>query len=355
MTRRNPLVPALLAVAIGACADADRSPTGPSTEPGAAVAAAAVSNYTIKNLGTLGGIQSRANAINNLGETVGWSNTSAGLVHAFIYRAGVMRDLGALAGGLSEATGINDSSVVVGYSTLLSGAMRAVRWKDGVKKNLGTLGGRNSMAMGINEAGVIVGWSETASGNRHAFVWKNGVMTDIGTLGGGRSQANAINKAGRVVGSSTTASGRDHAFAWNNGVFKDLGDNGWEFGVATAINSGRIVGYFGPPPDAVGGEREMITPFVFDGGVTKTFFTREQTSTARGVNADGIIVGGDEDVRSDFPVADAWVRQSDGTLEYLPELADDISAAQGINKFGTIVGFSTPADGWPKAVLWRHK
>ena len=37
----------------------------------------------------------------------------------------------------------------------------------------------------------------------------------------------------------------------------------------------------------------------------------------------------------------------------LPELKNDRGAAQGINRFGAIVGYSEASDGWPKAVLWR--
>ena len=51
--------------------------------------------------------------------------------------------------------------------------------------------------------------------------------------------------------------------------------------------------------------------------------------------------------------ADAWVRQADGTLQKLPELQPGPASAQGINRSGAIVGYSTASDGWPKAVLWR--
>ena len=241
---------------------------------------------------------------------------------------------------------------MVGYSTLLSGAERAVRWQNGTKKSLGTLGGRNSQATGINEDGIIVGWSDTKSGDRHAFVYQNGVMKDIGTLGGKGSVANGINKAGRVVGGSSTASGEDHAFAWVNGKFQDLGDGGTQFSYATAINTGRIVGVFGPPLDAEGGDLEVRQPFIFSAGVFKGFNTRRHASTPHDVNPDGIVVGGDEDDRMDDP-ADAWVRQADGPVQPLPELADGWDSAQGINKFGTIVGYSEAPDGWSKAVIWR--
>jgi probable HAF family extracellular repeat protein len=335
-----------------ACNDDAPDPAGPSPMPGNQAVTPAATAYAIKNLGTLGGNNSEANAINSVGQTVGWSQTKSGQSHAFIYQAGVMKDLGALAGGVSQANDINDAGVIVGYSTVLSGAERAVRWQNGMKQNLGTLGGRNSQATGINEDGVIVGWSQTKSGDTHAFVYQNGVMKDIGTLGGKESRALGINKAGRVVGGSTTASGKRHAFAWANGKFQDLGDGGTEFGAAIAINTGRIVGIFGPPPDAEGSDLDAVQPFIFSGGVFTRFNTRRHDSQPHDVNPDGIVVGGDQDERFDDG-ADAWVRPTDGMVQTLPELADGLDAAHGINKFGTIVGFSEAPDGWLKAVIWR--
>jgi len=344
---------ALLAGMAGACRDESPEATGPS--PAADIQAVTAPTYTIKKLGSLGGPNSTASAINNQGLIVGSSRTSSGKTHAFLYQTGAMKDLGALAGGLSEANDINDAGAVVGYSTILSGAERAVRWQNGVKKNLGSLGGRDSRATAINNGGVIVGWSDTKSGDTHAFVYQNGVMTDIGTLGGTTSHAWGINDVGKVVGSSTTASGKLHAFVWVNGTFQDLGDAGTQFGEAIAINNGRIIGEFGPPPDAEGGEREMVQPFVISAGVTTVFSTGQISSHVRDINPDGVIVGHDEDIRSELFPADAWVRQTDGTVQYLPKLTDAPAAAQGINRFGVIVGRSEGADGWNKAVLWRHQ
>jgi len=342
---------ALLAAAAGACDD--RNPAAPSTEPDH-TATATAGSYTIKSLGTLGGGNSRAFAVNNAGETVGWSEIGSGQRHAFLYRAGVMRDLGALGGGRSEARAINDAGTVVGWSAVASGDLRAVRWQNGVKKNLGTLGGRNSVANGINGNGVIVGYSETSSGDLHAFVWKNGVMTDIGTLGGNESLANGINEAGRVVGTSNTASGERHAFAWKDGRFQDLGDDGTRSGEATAISNGRIVGFLGYREDAEN-SAEPSPAFVFSAGVLTVISTRQAVSQARGVNADGIVVGWDSDPRDDGHTNNAWVRRPDGTVDYLPELSDGNAAAEWINRFGTIAGYSENPTGRVRAVIWRPR
>ena len=348
------LLGTLTLVAAG-CADDAQAPTGPTagTGPDQAVAAAV---YTVKDLGTLGGPSSQANAINNLGSIVGTSSLSSGVVHAFIYRAGVMRDLGALAGGWSQANAINDAGVVVGWSTVLSGASRAVRWKDGVKKNLGTLGGRNSEATGINQSGVIVGWSETASGQHHAFVWRDGVMTDLGTLGGNFSHAYGINRYGRIVGSSTTASGERHAVAWSNsGVVKDLGTHGRLSSVATAISdNGRIAGILGAWPDAVGEELDHANPFLFYQGTWTVFGTRQPTSQAWAIGPTGIIVGRDADYRDEDANEDAWVWEN-GTVTRLPELADGHSGASGVNQYGNIVGYGPSAAGKSHAMLWRRQ
>jgi probable HAF family extracellular repeat protein len=64
--------------------------------------------WTVRDLGTLGGRSSRANAINRLGVIVGTSNVAGSQqLHAFVWRNGVMTDLGTLAGRNSAATGVN--------------------------------------------------------------------------------------------------------------------------------------------------------------------------------------------------------------------------------------------------------
>jgi probable HAF family extracellular repeat protein len=359
LPRLIPLGSLLLTLGGWGCS-ADEPSTGPSAEP-AGTAASAVT-WIVRDLGTLGGRSSRADAINSAGVIVGTSSVPGStLPHAFAWKNGLMTDLGALGGGWSEARAINDDGVIVGFSTLKSGDMRAVRWKGGVKRNLGTLGGRNSEARGINQYGVIVGWSLTASGDRHAFIWKNGVMTDLGTLGGTFSQANGINRSGTVVGFSTTASGERHAFRWKDGAFKDLGTMGRQFSYAVGINTkGQIVGGLGPLPDAVGEELDFTDAFLYyQETMTRLAHVGNRVTIGpRAISPTGIVVGQGFDTGDEPREETAWYLEN-GAGGVLPTLdptieLDNHAGALGVNRAGTIVGFSKTSSGWSHAVQWRR-
>ncbi len=72
-------------------------------------------NGAVQLLGTLGGVNSVATALNNRGQVVGWSDTRME-IHAFIWDpASGMRDLGALGGTQSVATVVNDVGQVFGF------------------------------------------------------------------------------------------------------------------------------------------------------------------------------------------------------------------------------------------------
>jgi probable HAF family extracellular repeat protein len=108
-------------------------------------------------------------------------------------------DLGTLSDRHSRAQAINEVGQVIGYSySAGSAGSRAFVWQAGVMTEL-TLGGSRSSATAINEAGQIIGYSYLwGDAGSHAFVWQAGVMTDLGTLGGSSSYATAINEAVRA-------------------------------------------------------------------------------------------------------------------------------------------------------------
>lgn len=73
--------------------------------------------YTIIDIGTLGGLSANALAINEGGQLAGSADTSSGGRHAYIWDAGDMTDLGTLQDDpVSEAWDISDAGHVVGIS-----------------------------------------------------------------------------------------------------------------------------------------------------------------------------------------------------------------------------------------------
>lgn len=113
---------------------------------------------------SLGGATS-ADDLNEAGQVVGGSVGSDGRVHAYLWNAGdaSLRDLGTLGGTESRALGINEMGQVVGWSTDGTGVRRAFFWNPstGAMKDLGLPPGANAaVAYDINDAGQVGGYAD---------------------------------------------------------------------------------------------------------------------------------------------------------------------------------------------------
>lgn len=255
--------------------------------------------YSATDLGSLSGSNgSAALGINNSGQVVGYSSTSNGYSHAFLYNGGNMSDLGTLGGGSeSYSEGINDSGQVVGYAFTSDGLAHAFLYSGGALMDLGTLQGPSgvSYAYGINSSGQIVGSSSTVNDSTpHAFLYSDGTMTDFGSeyLDSGpifESVAYGINDSGQIVGQAEIHSAsQPYAFVYSGLQVNSLGTFGGFESVGYRINNnGQVIGY----SDTKNG---LEHAFLYSGG-TLTDLSNSQgpiaISYATGINNNGQVVG----------------------------------------------------------------
>ena len=247
-------------------------------------------NGMVKDLGTLGGASSVANAVNNLGQVVGGASNgvaddqsmldgdffSFGIgpantqSHAFLWKRGAMLDLGTLGGSDSMAIFNNDRGQVVGISYSdhipvpappLGGfpAISTFLWQQGKMINIGGFGGHFTIPLGLNQRGEIVGTS-LLEGDQvtRSFIWRNGTMKDMGSLGGDNVYVHSVNDEGIATGYSDIPAGTPvfgHPVLWKHDRIVDLGAPAPGFNCAAGdlVNAReQVVGIAGCNADGLG-------------------------------------------------------------------------------------------------------
>jgi probable HAF family extracellular repeat protein len=225
---------------------------------------------TMIDLGTLGGTNSYASAINSNGQVAGRSQTADGQYHAFIWSATAgMVDLGTLAGPDTIPTAMNNSGQVVGAS-----GDQAFSWT--AANGMVSLGPIEPWPApfappprAVNDAGQVAANNSASCPDRStAFVWTlaGGKVIIPGFIPldpnkvpcpAGATTVYGVNNAGQAVGKSiASAAGTPapypfpiyHAFLWSPATgLQDLGTletAGTATSIALGVNdSGQVVGY----------------------------------------------------------------------------------------------------------------
>ena len=257
-------------------------------------------NEMLHDLGTLGGPDAVAVALNDNGQVAGFSytnstpNVGTGLptIHPFVWsRDGGMKDLGSLGGTLagpwapaikptSESGGFNNRGQFIGIATVAGDQTSDPFLWDGerlIDLFTETTGGNPLSAAGINDAGEVVGGAAFPNRPVDAYLWRKGVATDLGTVDGDScSWARAINSQGQVVGQSFACDGSINtlrAFLWEDGSIVDLnklipGSSQMQLVDPVSINDRGEIAGIGLPPgctlfeDATCGHAFVLIPCV---------------------------------------------------------------------------------------------
>jgi probable HAF family extracellular repeat protein len=132
-----------------------------------------------------------------------------------------MADLGDLSGGSgnTRAYAINSLGQIVGASVVASPLHHAFLWQDGVMTDLGVLSDTDSsLAEGINDSGVVVGSSYEDGGiltSHRLFIWDsiNGMrdannLLDSSSAGWTLYGCRDINNLGQIAGWGTNPDGQ---------------------------------------------------------------------------------------------------------------------------------------------------
>ena len=215
-----------------------------------AVASIGQAQYTVKDLGTLGGPESFAYDINDLGQVVGGASDASKVIVPFVWaKATGMVCVGKMPGAATAngvASAINKSGQIAGWALNKDKIVHPFRWT--AQTGMTDLGNAN-MAWGINDAGTVVG--ETYAVNKHwmGFVWTpdKGIRTIGFIMPGYGNAAYDVNNQSLAVGYTQDPYGRTTAVAWVGSFYMTLlYSSPYSGGMAYAVNNkNEIVGSVG--------------------------------------------------------------------------------------------------------------
>ncbi|MCP4093530.1 MAG: hypothetical protein GY747_08775 [Planctomycetes bacterium] len=166
----------------------------------------AAQQYTIEDLGTLGGMESYGEALNNARHVVGKSHDTNGVMQAFSKPLNQpMVALPGIGGHFAIARDVNNFETIVGAANNSGGELRPVIWEQGVATQLPTLGGNAGQANALNDFGIVVGHAKDSNNQRKASHWQGSTVLNLNTAiasgsGWELMSANDINELGEICG-----------------------------------------------------------------------------------------------------------------------------------------------------------
>lgn len=342
-----------LAVLLGACGGGDHHAPAPPGNPGHPGGTTGPT-YDVVLLGAPrpGSGTIDRQGIANGGIVAGTSSaTPDSPARAFLHNGKTEIDIGTLGGNFARATGVNPCGHVTGWSTTTDGASHAFLY-DGTMHDLGTLGPGESSGYAISNCAKVTGWAGTSSGQSHAFLYDGKAMRDLGTLGGSRSEGVAINNVGQLVGSAQgPGNAWTHAFLYDSRSgapmqdLHSLGDNSFSVDLNDA---GQVVGiwYMGS------GDPVSQRTFFYEGGRMRDIGTLGGAEAIPSdINETGSVVGvsTQADRTERGFVYDGTRMTSIGTLP-----SHRLSHAAAINASGLVVGYSSTGTS-ALAISWTRE